>query len=838
MKIQVQKGIVITLLIILLMAICVYLSAYFMINLLWLHSQNIIQSTLRLIIIRWISIPVFALIFTVFSFFHLISAPKKERGNKKFFILKTTVIFIASLILEYFLQLSPAILNVILGGYTGVTDSLTGFDFSFFLFILPLIKKSAIFLIIYTSVLLVFRFVFYSKQDKLHFLDKILLLSIVFCLFTITLLIKFEDIHSSIQNYIGYLDIYGNFLPLAISLIVIYLFLVFVTMFPKKRIIAIGTIMITLFSIIANTLWPIYLKKFIYTPNQSAFQEKFAGIHAESTRKAFGLQTIIRNNNDVIKREELSNVLAKNFWQDEFHFLKVIQQNQEVLPIFNIYSVSALVLSDDKGDIAPYLIAARESIEDPNALWDIKHFRNIFGYGAVIGAAHLFDNNGFSQLVLKDLELHTNMIDLPMKNAHIFFSEYYDDYIFINTTMPLANFKKEGFPLENQTFEGIRGIPINFFTKILLAFIYWDSRFILTDYFLPETQFIFKRKPTDIAKTILPDFHYSEPALIYHNQELWWEMDAYTVSDSIYVAKSVDTLWGSYNWVQSPMKVFVSAYSGEVIFDVLEENNPYIRITKKLYPELFSKKINLPTEQYRYPKELFQIQSALLQTYHDMDAAGYYSEINKREINAQENFPYSYKIHSNRIAMQQTYNPTGKSIFAAQFLAYIDHNKQKYISLYEAPSSLGIPGAGQALSFLNQDSEFSRMATLWGQVGSKLSPSQVTFYPIENKGIYTHTIFLEAEGLSTPLAAQFTVIDQTSISLGHTINQLVYNALQKIGSDDQIDLSEEERLRSLLLESYQYYLQAEQARITGNTQEYKENVDKIGVTLQKITDNE
>ncbi|MGL4676987.1 MAG: UPF0182 family protein [Brevinema sp.] len=838
MKIQVQRRIIIVLLIVLVIAITLYFSAYFIINILWLYSQNIIHSTLRLILIRWISIPTFAMVCTIFSLFHIFSAPQKERNNKKFLILKTTVIFVVSLTMEYFVQLSPAILNATLGGSTGSIDPLTQLDFSFFLFTIPLIKKSALFFIVYTSVLLGFRFICYSKQEKLHFLDKFLLLSVIAWLFIIMLVNRFENIHSSVQNYIGYLDLYGNFLPLVISLVIIYFFLVFITIFPQKRIIAIGIITITLFSVVANTLWPLYLKTVVYTPNQSSLQEKFAGIHAESTRKAFGIQTIIRDNSSIIKREELSNVLAKNFWQDEFHFLKVIQQNQEVLPIFTIHSVSSIVLSDDKGDIAPYLIAARESSEDLDVLWDVKHFRNIFGYGAVIGAAHLFDNNGFSQLVLKDLELHTNIIDLPLKNPHIFFSEYYDDYIFINTKMPLANFKKEGFPLENQYFRDIKNIPINFFTKILLMIIYKDSRFFLTDYFLPETQFIFRRKPKDIAKTILPDFHYSEPALIYHNQELWWEMDAYTVSDSIYVSKSVDTPWGSYNWVQSPMKVFVSAYSGEVIFDVLEEENPYIRITKKLYPNLFTKTLQLPTDKYRYPKELFQIQSTLLQTYHDMDATSYYSEINKREIHLQENFPYSYQIYSNRIALQQTYNPTGKSIFAAQFLAYIDHNKQKYLSLYEAPSSLGIPGAGQALAFLNQDSEFSRMATLWGQIGSKLSPSQLTFYPIENKGIYAHTVFLEAEGLSTPLAAQFTIIDQTSISLGHTINQLIYTALQKISSEEEISLSEEEQLRSILLESYQYYLQAEQARITGNTQEYKENVDKIGVALQKITSSE
>lgn len=824
-------------------SVCSLLTIYLanvLLNLWWIYSLNIINSILKLFLIRWISIPVLGIFLGIFSLLHLISASPKERQNKKFLFLKTTSIILIITITEHYTQLSQSILNIFLGGMTQVHDPLLNLDFSFYLFIIPLLQKSAIIFSIYALSLLIFRFIANTmyKVRTLHLVDRLLILSIIFWGIILLLIHRFSTIHSSIQNYIGYLDIYGNFLPFAISLFVGFIFALIALIKPNQKLVAIGSIFVILFGVLANSIWPWYIEDFIYQPNQSTLQEKFAGLHAESTRRSFGLQSISHDTNNINKKEDLPKILSKNFWQDERHFLKILQQNQEILPIFQIQDVNPILLSNKDGDFSPYLISARESANNPSDLWDIKLFRNIFGYGAVIGAANSFDKEGFAHLVLKNLTLDTNSLDLPIKNPYVFFSEEYNGSIFINTSMILPNFKKENFPLEALKFKKVNGLPVNLFTRILLTIVYRDSRFLLTDYFLPDSQFIYQRKPRTIAKAILPQFQYSKPILQYHDQELWWEMDAYTTSSSLYLSKSVNTPWGKFNWLQSPMKVFVSAYSGEVIFDVSEPNNPYVRIAQKLYPQLFKKTLNLPSEQYSYPRDLFHIQGELLQTYHDTNASSYYSQINQREINALDasliSFAYKMLPNKNRIALQQSYNPAGKNILAALFTAYIGENKQKVLSMYTASSGSGIPGVAQASAFLNQNPEFSQKATLWGQGGSSISSSRMIFYPIENTGIYANSIYLESESNSIPMAAQFAIIDSSIVSLGDTIDQAIYQALKDINTT-YIPISEEQQLRSAIADAYHNYLLAEQARIKGNTQEYQEYVDKIGVALQSIT---
>lgn len=841
MKKNIIKYIIFLFLLVIVVTLITFFSAHLIVQAVWLYTQGVAHSMLKLMMVRWFSIPLFGLLISILSLFHFISASKKEKKNYKFLKIKTVFIFILASVCEYFLHISQALLDTILGGMTGIIDPLTKLDMSFYLLWLPLIEKVSIFTIIYGSTLIIFR-VFYPVKQNISFIDKCILLLVLFFTFVLVALFRLEAMYNINTTYIGYMDIYGTIIPLMVFLLWTFMFIVVAVLFLSIRSKAmwLGFLLTALVFVGANILWPMYLNRFIYTPNQSALQEKFAGIHAESTRRSFALDKIVRNNSLMITDEELPVVIEKNFWKDALHFVQVAQRNQEILPIFEINNATPLLLSNDQGDINPYFISIRDSVCEVNDLWDIKHMRNMFGYGAVIGSANSFDKDGYPEFLLKDLELATTDTNVIINNPHIFFSEFYEEYAFINTTMLIPDFSKQNFPLEKQVFERVKGIPMNFFMRVLLMIIYRDSRFLLTDYFTEKTQLILKRKPTDIIQNIFPQFSYDTPRMIYFNKELWWEIDMYSLSDSIILSKSVETPWGEYNWVRSSIKAYVSAYSGEVIFNIMNNSDPYVRIVKKLYPRLFDKKINISTDKYLYPVTLFDVQSQLLTVYHDFSAASFYSGFNKREITRnvetglEENIKNRILIDKNKIAFQRTYTPEGKNIFSAQLIAYIDDQKNYQLQLYEAPANLGIPGLAQAEAFLNQDPEFSRLATLWGQRGSKISSSDMVFYSMEDRGIYLRTIFLDSEMISTPLAAQFTLIDSTTVTLGSTINELASKTSRLLRVDDFLPISEEQQLTNIIIEAYQYYLNAETARIGGNTQEYRENVDKIGEILQQI----
>ena len=79
MNVQAKKGILFTVLGIIALVTIITVSANAILQVMWLASQDVVHSIIKLLLVRWLSIPLFATIMTLISFLHLLSASKKER---------------------------------------------------------------------------------------------------------------------------------------------------------------------------------------------------------------------------------------------------------------------------------------------------------------------------------------------------------------------------------------------------------------------------------------------------------------------------------------------------------------------------------------------------------------------------------------------------------------------------------------------------------------------------------------------------------------------------------------------------------------------------------------
>lgn len=816
----------------------IFLSSRAIIEISWLLSQESLRTAYTLMFVRLFTIPLTAFLLSVISIFHSLSGSAAERKNTRFIFAKAAIIFIAAAVAEYFLRSAEALIFAFFAGKTGKTDVLFGLDMAFYLFWLPLLKRTSLLFGGFFFLLSGFRFAYPSEKYKF---DKISFSLALFCTLIFFIIFKAENITSKILpvHFIGFIEVYGRFVPFILSALTIFLFaLIVIFIGARSKITAVSMAITIIFVLCAHTIWPFYLEKIIFSPNKSAYQEKFAAIHAENTRKAFAIDTITRDQAFLANSQNLSQILQKNFWEDDQHFLKAVQKNQEILPIFSIEKASPLLIKDSNNQINPYFITAREIDHNLGTDWDIKHFRNIFGHGAVIGKAFKFTADGYPDLTLKNLSMQADDPAFVLNESAVFFSDSIDSFAFVNSTMPIADFSQESAPLAERTYRNIRAVPVNPLLVTALTVYYRDSRFLLTDYYRNDTQFLLKRKPSEIVKTLLPMFEYGDPRLILHKNELWWELDAYSMSDKMFTALSSQTRWGLKNWLRSPLKAFVSAYSGEVRFVVTEPQDPHAKIAQRLFPKPFTRRMTLKPEEYLYPRELFDIQSRLLGAYHETNASSFYAGLNERTIarplNSEEPENITFVMietnNNQHLAMQRTYVPKNKNIFSARLLGYLDENGVPRLHLYEAASDLGTAGLAQAEAFLNQDQDFSRLATLWGQRGSRISSSDTVFYPTKDGGIYLRTIFLESESVSIPLATRFALINNTKVIIDITPDDLTRDSRRIFIPEEE--LSREQQLERSINNAYGYYLEAEKARLEGNTQVFRENVDKIGESLQ------
>ncbi|MGL4561400.1 MAG: UPF0182 family protein [Brevinema sp.] len=802
---------------------------------LWFISQGFIHTVVRFLLFRWLTVPIFAIAMSMIMLCYLFISSRIPKKNFSIIAMHCFVVFVFSLIFEFQTKMTQDFIYAALAGMTEKQDLFAHVDFSFYLFWFPVIKNFSLYAALFFMIPVFFYLIFIKKIcfPKLSMSLSVLFLSGYLILNRLEMLDQTKT-----GEYISFLDIYAVFFPFVGSVMVLALFLMTVIWIFRKNykyyIIAGGGV--ALLILLLNTLLPYYLDHFIYKPNQSSMEITFSGIFADTTRKSFNLDTIIKGDDFLFVDDELPEILSNNFWNDKNHFVRSIQKNQEIFPIFAISNASPTLLSFDQKILTPSFLAARNIIENPQDNWDIKHFRNIFGYSAVIGSATEFDNDGNPKLFLKDLQPNTNQ-NISLNNPQLFFSDAYENFIFVNSTMLIPDFSKDPPPLVQQKFKGITGISANFFVRFLMMVVHRDLRFFLTDYITKDTLLILKRKPKEIIGTLLPMFHFDDAHLVYNKGELWWALDGYSVSDKMFLSKKMKTPWGDFNWIRSPIKAYVSAYTGEVAFQIMDAADPYVNIARYLFPRLFEKKIAFASETYLYPDLLFKIQSELLTRFHDTDNASFYAKLNIHEIarplkdKTPEQIKYLFLKDTNKIAHQHTYTPKNKNIFAARLLGFVDEDKRYRLHYYASDYSYGIAGLAQAEAFLNQDQEFSRLTTLWDQRGSKVSSSDTVFYPMKDKGIYLRTVFLESEGISIPLVTRFVAINNAKSLVKERVEDLVINA-NSIAQSSVKKESKIDQLKASLLEAYQYYIQAQSARISGNVQEYNENVDNIGKALQ------
>ncbi len=499
-----------------------------------------------------------------------------------------------------------------------------------------------------------------------------------------------------------------------------------------------------------------------------------------------------------------------------------------VLPLLQ----EKLLIPSADGSSDPYLIAPRESTENTDDIWDVKHFRNIFGYGAVIGYANLFTAAGYSELAVHGLSPTNEKI--VIKDPYVFFSENYSEIAVVNTKMLIPDFEKSDIPTHAMKFPGVQGIKLTHFARFILSMVKFDHRFLFSSYYEDDSLLLLHRKPSKIAKALLPQFHYSEPVMQYIKGELWWEMDGYVGSRFIRLAETADTAYGKFNWFKAPIKVFVSAYSGKTVIDVIDHYNPYVRIAQRLYPGVFKDTINMGIQKYQYPKEMFRVQSMLLETYHHTNVASLYSGVQKLQLCETNHRSYKMMVSGNRISLQSLYTPSGKNNISAELIGYIDHQKRPKLAMNRMDPMSDIPSPTAAQSYLARNEEYARTTALWDNLHATYSASKPTFMPMLNNGIYAEALFMEPEQRPAPILGQAVVIDREAVSMGHTINQLIYTVAGEV-EDSQSVMSQEEEYKNVLMKAYDYFLQAEQARIHNNSQEYQQSVDKVGEALQQAS---
>ncbi len=739
------------------------------------------------------------------------------------------------------------------GAETGYHDPIFHLDAYFYMFRLPLIRLFLIQVMIFFAILFVLD-LFIDRKKKLFQNGKIhldfsantlLILNVfLFLLFEFIGILELLVIQPESKIGIGYSTLHGTITGLFVWMGILVLLTLWLVVGAVRTIKPTKILLIFFLAVfswfLSVQVYPGFVYQFYVKPNQLMVQKPFIQNRMKATRAGFNLHfeeadTMHSNQNNPLERLRI--------W-DPDPYLKVIRQVQEVKSYFEFIDVDVDQYRISN-QLQQVLLSTRElnvnRLPDSTKTWDNVHLRYTHGYGLTLSPANQVTNSGSPVFTVRDLENHSDFPEFAIKRPQIYFGELTSNYIVVQTTADEFEYSSDTNRITTRYTEK-KGVLLNsFLRRWVFSTVFKERKLLFTRYLTKNSRILYRRQIIERVKHVFPYLKYDpDPYLTILNGQLYWMIDAYTVSDRFPLAERFPSPFGTLNYIRNSVKVLINAYTGDLSYQIVDPNDPILQAYVRIFPTLFSKTVPKQAKyHYRYPTTLFSLQSKVICTYHVNNTESFYNGEDAWKIPEQiygdtnKIFTPYYIINSingkETFSLIQPFTPVSKENLSGWLIAYYD--KQPHLNLHYIDRSSSSLGPMQVESRINQDETMSRLFSLWGQMGSKVFRGNIQFIPYGKNLIYAESIFLESEQTSIPQLVQVLAIAKSKVYRGATTAKLIANMQSDSQTVSLESIASLDSLSALKL-AYKLYLNAEQDRIAGDLNAYQKNVDKLGEVLR------
>lgn len=757
------------------------------------------------------------------------------------------------------------------GSNTGIKEETFHKDIAFYLFKLPFIQAmlswafaamvilfivSVVFLMITGGLRLESAKRHISTYGRIH-------LSIILFLATLVKAAqyyfdKYSLVHSTRGAIDGatYTDVNAQIpalrLMMFVAIIAAVLFLV--NVFRKGIVlplVAIGLWLIV--GLVVGTAYPAIIQKFVVQPSRNTKEKPYTAKNIKATKAAYGIDKIdsvdVNFEQDITAEDAqaIKTALANTQLFDENSAAPYVQQKrgEQYYEFTNMdrdrYTVD--------GKTFPSLISAREllpSSQLPDKSWQSIHSIYTHGFGAAaLNSSNVMTDSTPDYLVadLPDakasdktdvVEPVANNLSLDTSKARVYFGEGLNQFAFIGS-------EKEQSPTSDKfDIDESSGVKVDsFLKKAIFALHYSDYNIMISDVVGSKTKIIYDRNPQERVKLLAPFLDIdSDPYPVITNNEVVWVVDAYTSTDQYPNSQYLDTdkldvsnsLSKNINYVRNSVKATVNARTGKVQLYIVDSKDPLIKAYAKAFPKLFKDVKDAPkdiVDHFRYPKDIFDVQSSVLSDYHVDDetvllkssqkwqvapevvGAGFASDdsvalnttsqtaatiantasggrADKTKATGNALPPlYQYMNHTSmdkpEFLLTRSFTPLSSTFQMDSYLSASSdtgsYGKLRLLN-FDSKGDQSALSPSQMVGQINSDEAFSRNRTLLGQQGSKIVPGPLQMIPVANTVVYIQPQFVKGDSKdSRPVLTYVTVsIAGKTVcapSISEAIDQLV-----------------------------------------------------------------
>ncbi|KAF5416720.1 MAG: hypothetical protein C5S49_04360 [Candidatus Methanogaster sp.] len=662
------------------------------------------------------------------------------------------------------------------------------------------------------------------------------------------------------SDVFAYLPVIRILMIMAMIIAVLCYVWIFATGMQKKpgtRHILTSVIVIYLLtSVIGPAVIPGLVQSFKVTPNEEKLEQQYIESNIKFTKIAYGLTDVTEKDFSVemMTPEILSNAtetLDNARILDWRPLTQTYKQTQEMRLYYDLSGID-IDRYNINGSYTEVMIAPREMNQErlQAKTWVNLHLVYTHGFGVVMSPVNSVTKEGMPNYLIKDIPPVYTVPDeeLRIEVPQIYYGELDNDFVLVNTRTSEFDYPM-GDANEYIHYDGRGGVKLDSFTKeLLMAMRFADIKIILSAEITPKSKIMFERSIKERISKITPFLTLDEdPYLVINEGRLFWILDAYTATGNFPYSEK----YGSINYVRNSVKIVVDAYNGDVTYYIADTTCPLIATYAKIFPGHFKAFDLMPDglkKHVRYPEGLFEVQSAIYNTYHMGNVKVFYNKEDAWQIpnevygtGQQVSVDPYYVIiklpgeDKGEFILMRSVTPIRKDNMVAWLAARSDGDHYGELLLYKFPKEKLVYGPLQIEAKFDQDAVISQQLTLWSLQGSRVTRGNLLVIPIEDSILYIEPLYIQAETGQLPELKRVLVSDGERVVMEEDLGKALVALFGETRPDtEEAGVYEGEKSTEVLITEAQMHYDAILDSMGTNWTAFGENFDKLGEVLGEL----
>ncbi len=622
---------------------------------------------------------------------------------------------------------------------------------------------------------------------------------------------------------------------------------------------AVAVVLWGLVSLLVGTAYPALYQALRVNPSELTREAPYIQRNIDATRAAYGLNKVQVDSSyqytpTLTKSQIQGNSPQAAVNQQTIANVRLLDPAVNIVNTFDKYQALRSYYSFNELDLDRYQLpsangtpqetATVASVRELNSSvpsgFVNQHLQYTHGYGAVLAPISQsgVDSNGNPNFSLSGLPPSGPApLQLTPKGSSIYYDNGPDtnSYVIANSKTPELDYEtSSGHQIRNH-YSGTGGVPAgSLLRRAAFALRFGDANFILSGQITSKSRVMYIRNITARVQKAAPFLKFdSDPYAVILNGNVYWIIDAYTTSDNYPYSQNanLDGLPGNsglnttFNYVRNSVKVVVSAYDGSMHFFDMGTGDPILKVYERAFPDLFTpvsqadKLFPGITAHFRYPENIFQVQTNMYGRYHLTNATDFYSQAqawavspdpgsgpltstsplgatvigaNGQVITPQvprlqpqyilANLPGSAQPSVNFVLLTPfvPISATGSSQNLTAFMtASSDPGTYGQLHVYQLPPGETVDGPGLISNAIRSNPQISAELTFYNQQSSQVELGEVDIVPIDNTLLYVEPVYVESSTNHIPELRDVVVVYDGQAY--HSSNASLDGALCQIG---------------------------------------------------------